>query len=137
MTATELHFITVAEAAHRIARRELSPVELSEAYLRRIGAFDDQLQSFVARAASCSAKRPPGHSRMAVPPGMCCSRRRAPRGTQPTIRPALRPGWARQSRQVSPATIGSGTGGSIRGPAAACGIAGLKPAYGLVSRRGV
>jgi aspartyl-tRNA(Asn)/glutamyl-tRNA(Gln) amidotransferase subunit A len=44
---SELHLITIAEAAKLIESRKLSPVELTRAYLDRVQALDDQINAFI------------------------------------------------------------------------------------------
>ncbi len=203
---TELHHLTIAEAAGLIAARKLSPVDLTDAYLARIEALDDQLCSFVtvtadrarraARAAEAEiAANGPRSKLHGVPyclkdifdtagirttaqsrqladnvpaeDSVCTAKLEAAGaillGKNATwefahggpswdvLFPPARNPWntayspagsssgsaAAVAAGFSPATMGSDTGGSIRGPAAACGIAGLKPTYGRVSRRGV
>ncbi len=203
---TELAFLTIAEAARLIAKRELSPVELTDACLRRIETLDSQLDSFVtvtaerargeAKAAEAAITASGPRSRLHGVPYCLkdifdtagirttamsklladnvpardshCQEKLAAAGgvllgknatwefahggpSWDILFPPARNPWDRScspagsssgsaaavAAGLAPATLGSDTGGSIRSPAAACGIAGLKPTYGLVSRRGV
>jgi aspartyl-tRNA(Asn)/glutamyl-tRNA(Gln) amidotransferase subunit A len=45
--ATELHWLTIAEAARLFEKRQLSPVELTDALLARIEALDPQINAFL------------------------------------------------------------------------------------------
>ena len=42
-----LHHLTIAEASSLIARQELSPVALTEAFLKRIESVDPKLNAYV------------------------------------------------------------------------------------------
>jgi aspartyl-tRNA(Asn)/glutamyl-tRNA(Gln) amidotransferase subunit A len=206
MDALELCYLSAGELARLVENRDVSPVEIIEAHLARIGQTDGALNSFItllpeqARAAARRAEseiragrylgplhgipvglkdlfntggvRTTSGSRVFdtfVPQRDCTVAARfhqagaillgklnlhplayGPTGENPDYghmhnpwNPDLITGGSSGGSGSATAagqctiTMGSDTGGSVRIPAALCGIVGLKPTYGLVSRYGL
>jgi aspartyl-tRNA(Asn)/glutamyl-tRNA(Gln) amidotransferase subunit A len=204
--AGEICYSTIAQSAELIRTRKLSPVELTQAHLKRIADLDPQLNAFLmvtpdlalqqAREAeeeiakgkyrgplhgvpfglkdiyNTRGIRTTGHSKVcadnvpaedatttrklydagAVLLGKLSTHEFAHGGPSFDLPwPPARNPWhlehftggsssgsgAAVSAGLAPFAMGSDTGGSIRGPASHCGLVGLMPTYGLVSRAGV
>lgn len=201
MSDPKLPFDTIAGLAARIRKKEISPVEVTEAVLDRIAAVDGRVKAFVtvtrdeARNAAKAAEHAilsgnylgalhgipigvkdlfytrgvrttagskilanfvPDHDaavveRLKRAGAVIVGKTNTHEFAYNVFTPPTRNPWdleripggssggsgAAVAASLCVAATGTDTGGSIRIPAALCGVVGIKPTYGRVSKRGV
>lgn len=201
MSDPKLSFDTIAGLAARIRKKEISPVEVTEAVLDRIAAVDGRVKAFVtvtrdeARNAAKAAEHAilsgnylgalhgipigvkdlfytrgvrttagskilanfvPDHDaavveRLKRAGAVIVGKTNTHEFAYNVFTPPTRNPWdleripggssggsgAAVAASLCVAATGTDTGGSIRIPAALCGVVGIKPTYGRVSKRGV
>ena len=60
MLPPDLHFLTIAQASALLKARQLSPVELTRAFLDRAEKLDPQLNAYLLLTADRALALPPG-----------------------------------------------------------------------------
>ena len=205
MSESELTKLSASQLSDLMTARQVSPVEATDAYLRRIEAIDPTLKAYLTVSADSALKQARQAERdfsagvqrgplqgvpvalkdqiwttdMPTTNGSTLLRDHVPpedatvvsklkaggavilgkvnmgefagagmfrRSFPPTLNPwnaGRTPGGsssgsaAAASARLCATALGEDTGGSIRSPASWCGVAGLRPTWGLVSRFGV